>query len=466
MVRQSTSAKRPRAGRYRVAVNNPQTRPEQSTPATSGADPASMNTPQMRRILFSSFMGSAIEFYDFLLYALATSLVFNKVFFNNLSEGMDSVAGFATFAVGYLARPLGGYLFGRFGDTVGRKKMLVITMTLMGLATVGIGLLPDQNTIGVAAPLLLLLLRVVQGIGLGGEIGGAVLVAVEHAPGSRRGFAASFANLGGPAGSFLAATVLGVFSANLSPEAFLSWGWRVPFLLSVVLVAIGMMVRLQVSETPLFRELEAKADRKRRPARDIFVKHWRPLVIGIAAGLGGFATQGFLSVWAVQHAAAVGVAKPDILTIKAWAPLGMFFVMAFSAWISDKVGRRTVMLTACVVGVIGAFPLLFSLDSGTVAGAAVAIIAGQATLQGSLFGPYTAFLSELFPTEVRYTGTSLAYQSASTIGAGFSPLIAAALLTRFDTVVPIATVYVLAFCITAFAVWRAKEGRTVNLAEV
>ncbi|GAB2481407.1 hypothetical protein GCM10027030_14310 [Luteococcus sediminum] len=163
----------------------------------------------MRRILFSSFMGSAIEMYDFLLYALATSLVFDKVFFNNLSPGMATVAGFATFAVGYLARPFGGWLFGQFGDTLGRKKMLVVTMMLMGLASVGIGLLPDQNSIGIAAPVLLLILRVLQGIGLGGEIGGAVLVAVEHAPGARRGFAASFANLGGPAGSFLAAFAMG-----------------------------------------------------------------------------------------------------------------------------------------------------------------------------------------------------------------------------------------------------------------
>lgn len=422
-----------------------------------------MNTPQMRRILFSSFMGSAIEFYDFLLYALATSLVFNKVFFANLSDSMASVVGFATFAAGYLARPIGGWLFGQFGDTVGRKKMLVVTMMLMGLASVGIGLLPDQRTIGVGAPLLLLLLRIVQGIGLGGEIGGAVLVAVEHAPGNRRGFAASFANLGGPAGSFLAAFVMGLFSKGLSPQAFLAWGWRVPFLLSIVLLAVGMLVRLSVSETPLFQELQEKAEAKRTPAAEVFSRHWRGLLIGVLAGFGGFATQGIFSVWAVQRATALKVPQASILDVKAWAPLGMFLVMAFAAWISDRVGRRAVMLATVVAGLALTFPLLGALDSGTVWGTALAIIAGQAIMQGALFGPYTAFLAELFPTSVRYTGTSLAYQTASSIAAGFTPLLAASLMRQYHSVIPIGIAYVVALLITAGAVFVAREGRKVDL---
>ncbi|GAB3708826.1 MFS transporter [Mariniluteicoccus flavus] len=429
---------------------------------TTTATP-SMNTPQMRRILLSSFLGSAIEFYDFLLYALATSLVFNKVFFNNLSDGMASVAGFATFATGYLARPLGGWLFGQFGDTVGRKKMLVVTMMMMGLASVGIGLLPDQRTIGVLAPVLLLLLRIVQGIGLGGEIGGAVLVAVEHAPGHRRGFAASFANLGGPAGSFLAAFVMGVFSRSMSQQDFLAWGWRIPFLLSVVLLGVGMLVRLKVSETPLFEELQAKSEAKRTPAADVFTRHWKALVIGVLAGIAGFATQGFLSVWAVQRATALKVPQAAILDIKAWAPLGMFVVMAFAAWFSDIVGRRTVMIATCVIGAVLTFPLLSALDTGTIWGTATAIIIGQAIMQGALFGPYTAFLSELFPTSVRYTGTSLAYQTASTLGAGFTPLLAAELMRRYHSMTPIAVAYVAAFVITAIAVLIAREGRKVDL---
>ncbi|OYO14173.1 MFS transporter [Enemella evansiae] len=422
-----------------------------------------MNTPQMRRILFSSFMGSTIEMYDFLLYALATSLVFNKVFFANMSDGLAAVAGFATFAVGYLARPIGGWLFGQFGDTLGRKKMLVITMLMMGLASMAIGLLPDQRTIGVAAPLLLLLLRVIQGIGLGGEIGGAVLVAVEHAPGHRRGFAASFANLGGPAGSFLAAFVLGLFSKILSPQDFLAWGWRIPFLFSVVLLAIGMMIRLQVAETPLFTELQQRTEARRTPAADVFTKHWKALVIGVLAGIAGFATQGFMSVWAVQRATTLKVPQAAILDIKAWAPLGMFVVMAFTAWLSDHVGRRAVMLTTCVIGAVLCFPLLNALDTGTIWGTALAIIAGQAIMQGALFGPYTAFLSELFPTEVRYTGTSLAYQTASTLGAGFTPLIAAELMRRYDAMLPIQLAYLAAFAITAVAVLIAREGRKVDL---
>ncbi|GAB2481415.1 hypothetical protein GCM10027030_14320 [Luteococcus sediminum] len=227
-----------------------------------------------------------------------------------------------------------------------------------------------------------------------------------------------------------------------------------------------MVVRVQVAETPLFQDLQDRAESRRSPATEVFTRHGRVLSLGILAGIAGFATQGILSVWAVQHARQLRVPQPAILDIKAWAPLGMFIVMALAAWISDRVGRRAVMLTACAVGAVLSFPLLLALDTGTIWGTAVAIIVGQALVQGALFGPYTAFLSELFPTEVRYTGTSLAYQSASTLGAGFTPLLAAELMRRSGSVIPIAVVYLAAFVITATAVLVAREGRGREFSEI
>src|SRR5690606_15887392 len=219
----------------------------------------SLNSPQMRRILASSFIGSAIEFYDFILYATAASLVFNKVFFVGLTPGVAIFASFATLAVGYLARPLGGIIFGHFGDKIGRKGVLITSMAMMGGASTLIGLLPPTAQIGMLAPVALITLRIVQGLAVGGEWGGAMLMALEHAPKERRGFAASFANMGGPAGAVMA--TLAVSAVSIMPnEQFLAWGWRIPFLISIALVGIGLIIRLKVTESPLFLALENKAE--------------------------------------------------------------------------------------------------------------------------------------------------------------------------------------------------------------
>lgn len=386
----------------------------------------SLNTTDMRRILASSFIGSAIEYYDFILYATAASIVFNTVFFANLGPAFGLFASFATLAVGYLARPLGGIVFGHYGDRIGRKKMLVLSMLMMGVATTLIGLLPTTAQIGVIAPIVLILLRIVQGVSVGGEWGGAALMALEHAPQQRRGFATSFANAGGPAGAVLATLVVSLFSA-VTGDQFLEWGWRVPFLLSAVLIAVGLVIRLKVSESPMFVKLAEAGEKKRMPLVDVLRSHPRAVVIALVAAMSFYCCQGILTVWGVSVAVADGVDRSGVLNVKAVGALVTLAVTFYAARLSDKVGRRPVLIGAGIAGIVLAYPLLVLLDSGTLWGFAIAIVIGNGVVQGFLFGPIGAYIAEQFPTRMRYTGASLAYQGASTLGAGFTPMIVTAL---------------------------------------
>ncbi|WP_427005233.1 MFS transporter [Pseudarthrobacter sp. H2] len=401
---------------------------EPSTLTQQEATPAgSMNTKDMRRILASSFIGSAIEYYDFILYATAASIVFNKVFFANLEPGVAIFASFATLAVGYLSRPLGGIIFGHFGDTIGRKRMLVLSMLLMGGATTAIGVLPTTAQIGVAAPVALIVMRLIQGFAVGGEWGGAALMAMEHAPQKRRGFAASFANAGGPAGAILATLTVSAVTA-ISGKDFLVWGWRVPFLLSLVLIAVGMIIRLKVSETPMFKKLEEPGAKKRIPLVEVFRHHSRAVVIALVATMSFYCCQGILTVWGVSIAVENGVDQASVLNIKALGAVATLIVTVYSARLSDKLGRRPILIGAGIAGIVLAYPLLWCLNNGTVWGFATAILVGQGIIQGLLFGPIGAYIAEQFPTDMRYTGASLSYQGASVLGAGFTPMIAAALM--------------------------------------
>jgi MFS family permease len=288
------------------------------TQLTAAAATGSLNTKDMRRILGSSFIGSAIEYYDFMLYATAASLVFDKVFFANLGPGFALFASFATLAVGYIARPLGGVVFGHFGDIVGRKKMLVLSMLIMGFGTVAIGFLPTTAQAGIVAPLTLVVLRLIQGVAVGGEWGGAALMAVEHAPAARRGFAAAFANAGGPAGAVLGTLALSLFAA-LSGKDFLVWGWRVPFLLSALLIAVGLVIRLKVSETPAFQRLEAAGAQRKVPLLDVLRHNKKSVLLGLAATTAFYVCQAMTTVWGVSVAVESGADKNGVLNIKAGA---------------------------------------------------------------------------------------------------------------------------------------------------
>ncbi|MFK0004154.1 MFS transporter [Paenarthrobacter sp. NPDC090522] len=424
---------------------------------------SSMNSKDMRRILASSFIGSAIEYYDFVLYATAASLVFNKVFFANLGPGFDLFASFVTLAVGYIARPLGGLIFGHFGDRLGRKQMLVLSMLIMGLGTTAIGLLPTTAQIGMAAPLALVILRLVQGVAVGGEWGGAALMAIEHAPKEHRGFAAAFANAGGPAGAILGTLALSLFAA-VSGTDFLVWGWRVPFLLSALLIVVGLVIRLKVAETPAFQRLEAAGEKRRVPLLDVLKNNPRAVVLGLLATTSFYVCQSMTTVWGVSVAVDSGADKNGVLNIKAFAALLTLVICFYSARLSDRVGRRRVLIGASLLGAVLVYPILMLLTNGELWGFAVAIILGNGLVQGFLYGPIAAYVAEQFPTRNRYTGASLAYQGASMIGAGFTPMIVAGLsLAAGGGIWLIAVFWIVAMLASAIAVKATPEGTRRDL---
>ncbi|MFW0794234.1 MFS transporter [Gordonia sp. CPCC 205515] len=387
----------------------------------------SLNTGEMRRILASSFVGSAIEFYDFMLYATASSIVFPKLYFADLGPGLAVVAAFATLAAGYFARPIGGVLFGHFGDRYGRKKALVVSMVVMGGVTVAIGLMPTTAQIGIIAPILLLVLRLVQGVAVGGEWGGAALMAVEHAPKNRRGFAAAFANAGGPAGAVLATLVLSLMTVLTGP-AFTTWGWRIPFLLSALLIIVGLMIRLKVSETPAFQALQAASHERRLPVVDVLRHHKGAVVAALMVTISVYTTQAIVTVWGVSVAVAAGEDKTAVLNWKAAAAILTVIVTFASARVSDRVGQRRALTFGCLVTAASAFPLVFLVGSGELGQYAVAIMLGNGVAQGLIYGPIAAYVASLFPADVRYTGASIGYQGASALGAGLTPVIASALV--------------------------------------
>ncbi|MBD7995046.1 MHS family MFS transporter [Arthrobacter sp. Sa2CUA1] len=385
---------------------------------------------EMRRILLSSFLGTAVEYYDFILYATAAGIVFNQVFFAGMDPQVAIFVSFGTLAVGYVARPLGGVIFGHLGDRVGRKTILVTTVLMMGIASTLIGLLPTSEQVGVWAPILLVTLRLFQGIAVGGEWGGAMLLAFENAKKESRGFASAFAYMGAPAGTILGTLMLSAMS-TLPPEQFLSWGWRVPFLLSAVLMGLAIFIRMKVSESRIFSELSAKAEEKKRrvPAAELFREHPKALLIAIGAGLSGQMAQGLMGAWAISYAVQQAVlAQTEVLNIKALGGVSTILVIIVASKLSDRMGRRRVLIWGNIGAMILAFPVMALLDMGSTVAFMLAIFLGLSLVQGFTSGPYGAFAGELFPTSVRYSGASIGYQLAATLGAGFTPMIATALV--------------------------------------
>lgn len=374
---------------------------------------------QLRRAVTSSFLGSVVEYYDFLLYATASAVVFSKVFFSTLDPLNATLASFGTFATGYLARPLGGVLFGHFGDRIGRKRMLVITMILMGVASTLIGLLPTYAAIGVLAPIALVVLRVLQGIAVGGEWGGAVLMSAEHAT-TRRGLWASFTSAGAPFGMVLSTGALTLTAAMLSEAAFLSWGWRIPFLLSVVLLGIGLFVRLRVEETPVFEAEKSSATRV--PLLDVLRNHPKALLLGAGVGLSAFVAQGTLTTYLIAYGVRTGFTRQTVLNgLTLSSALAVIGIIGWAA-LSDRVGRRPVVLAGAVLMAAFGFVLFPMVNTGNAALLTIALVLGQAVLHPMMFGPLAALYTELFATRSRYTGASLGYQIAG-LGAGLGPLL-------------------------------------------
>ena len=384
------------------------------------------------RVALASFVGTAIEGYDFFIYGIAAALVFGQLFFPpNEDPLIGTLAAFATFAVGFVARPVGGVVFGHFGDKVGRKPMLVITILTMGLATFLIGLLPTYAQIGIWAPILLVALRLIQGFSVGGEWGGAALMTVEHAPEGSRGYYGSWTTAAAAAGVMLATGVFAAFS-GLSDEQFLAWGWRVPFLLSIFLVGVGVFIRFKILETPTFARLKEAGVQARMPIVEALREH--PKSVLLTAGMNvGFSTFVYvLFTFMLTYATGqLGVERNVVLIGTVIGGLVQIAsVLAFSA-LTDRIGRRPVMLAGAAFLALYAFPLFWLVDTGNVA---VIVLAMSIGFFGSaaIFGPMAAFFSETFSTRVRYTGASLGYQTGAVLGGGLSPFIATALLVWSD----------------------------------
>nr|WP_253854814.1 MFS transporter [Prauserella alba] len=415
-------------------------------------------------------IGTTVEWYDFFLYGSAAALVFNKLFFPDYDPLVGVMLAFATYAIGFVARPLGGLVFGHFGDKLGRKKLLVLSLLLMGAATFLMGLLPTYASIGVAAPLLLIFLRLVQGFAVGGEWGGAVLIVSEHGDAKRRGFWASWPQAGVPAGNLLATAVLAVLATVQSDAAFEAWGWRIPFLLSGVLVAIGLWIRLAVEESPVFVEAVKKAGDnpapEKAPILTVLRHSWREVLIAMGARFGENASYYVITAFVLTYLT-THLELPKSLGLNA-VLIGSavhFAVIPFWGWLSDIVGRRIVYLFGAIGMGVWAFAFFALLDTASALGTIVAVTVGL-VLHGAMYSPQAAFFSELFGTKVRYSGASIGYQLASIAAGGLAPLIATALLSSTGASVAI-SLYVAATCaITIVAVYLAKETRGRSLADV
>ena len=370
----------------------------------------------MKKIAFASFVGTAIEFYDFYIYGTAAALVFGPVFFPEFSPAAGTLASLATFGVAFLARPLGGVIFGHYGDRVGRKAMLIFSLLVMGLATFFVGLLPGYATIGVAAPLLLVTLRFLKGIGLGGEWGGAVLMAAEHAPPGKRAFYSGFAQMGPPVGFLLSSGAFLLFAYTLSEEQFASWGWRVPFLFSIVLVAIGLFVRASVAETPVFKEVMETQTEARVPIVDVLRTY--PKTVGLASLAGSVMFTFFfvITVFSLSYGVTqLGLSRSTMLYCIMVSIVCMSVGIMLFATLSDRLGRRNLALFSAGFLGLWAFPMFWLVDTGNPVlislSFSIALFAWAA-----MYGPMGAFFSELFGTRVRYSGASLSYALAGVLG--------------------------------------------------
>src|SRR5215217_7896377 len=381
----------------------------------------------IRHVAIASFVGTALEWYDYFLYGTAAALIFGELFFPEADPLMGTLLAFATFGVGFGTRPIGGLVFGHFGDKIGRKGMLVITLMIMGLATFAIGLMPTYDAIGVWAPILLVALRLLQGFGVGGEWGGAVLMAVEHAPTGRRGFYGSWPQMGVPAGLVLSTVVFAAFE-QLPEEQFMAWGWRVPFLLSIVLVAVGLYIRLRLMESPAFREVEETHTEAPMPILDVLRTYPKNVILAMGARVGDNMLFYIFTVFVLTYVVEE-LGLPESLTLVAFP----YF------WLMNT--KVTILVWLAIV---------------------LSLVIGH----GAMYAPQASFLSELFGTRVRYSGASIGYQLAPIVGGGIAPFIAVALLGSTGSYWPIAVYMIGMASITVISVYLASETSFADISDV
>ena len=391
--------------------------------------PSSPTARETRRVAAATLIGTSIEWFDFFVYGAAAALVFNKLFFPTANPLTGTLLALSTFGVGFVARPFGGVIFAHFGDRIGRKSMLVLSVVMMGGGTFLVGLLPTYATIGVLAPILLVLLRIVQGIGLGGEWGAAAVMAVEYAPPKRRGFFGSFPQTGVPAGMLTANLSLLIMSAVMSDEAFLAWGWRVPFLASIVLVAVGIVIRLRVAESPVFEHAKSAGKIERQPV--LAVLRRQPLNVLRAAGLRFAENSTFYihTTFVLTYGTVVlGMARSDLLlAVIVSSALGLASIPLYG-WAADRFGRRPVVLWGSLVLLLMSWPYFWALDTRSLGWIILATVIAVNIGNSAVYAPQPAWFSELFEPEVRYSGASIGAQGASVFAGGLAPVIATALL--------------------------------------
>ena len=433
----------------------------------TAAVPSDTERRELRRVAFATVIGTTIEWYDFFLYANAAGLVFGALFFEPAGPAAATLLSFATVGISFLFRPLGAFLAGHYGDKIGRKAMLVVTLILMGVATTLIGVLPTYAQIGIAAPILLVLLRVLQGLSTGGEWGGAVLMAVEHAPAGRRGRMGAFPQMGVPLGMLLASGVLALMTGVISPgDAFVEWGWRIPFLLSFVLVIVGMVVRRKVEESPVFTELAVKRERSRMPIVELFRRHWLLVILAALTFAGNNAagymtTGGFLQNYAttpIAEGGHVGMDRtPVLLAVAGSAAVWLLFTW-LGASLSDRIGRRNTYIAGWIVFLVTVWFLFPLVETGS----AWLFFVGIALFtigNGFTYGPQAAYFTELFPASIRYSGVSIAYAIGAILGGAFAPLISAWLVQATGTSRAVAW-YMAGIMTLAFAATLLLRDRT------
>ncbi len=422
------------------------------------------------KIALTASAGAAIEWYDFFIYGTAAALVFPKLFFRpDLPPFVAQIAAFSTFTVGFVARPIGGVLFGHLGDVAGRKRALAVALLVMGIATTCIGLLPDYSAIGFGAPLLLVALRFVQGLAIGGQWGGAALMAIESAPPGTRGFYSSFVQVGVPIGVVLANVVFLVVSSLTSPEQFQAWGWRLPFLFSIALVGIGIFVHVSLEEPEEFERATPRADAANTPSQSLpFVRllkgHGTDVLLAGGAALANNTCFYIAITYAVAYGTAtVGVSQQTMLGAVMIGSVVMVPALIACGRLSDTFGRRGIFMVGAALAGMWAFALFPLIEHGSMTSIATAITV-ELILLSLIYGPQAALFAEIFPVEVRYSGTSVGYQIGAVFGGGFAPIIATALFQRFQSSFPIA-VYIAAMCaatLVSIGILAARASRAVR----
>jgi metabolite-proton symporter len=424
-----------------------------------------MAMTQIQKVGLASGVGTTVEWYDFFIYGTAAGLVFNKIFFPDFDPLVGTLLSFATFSAAFIARPLGGVIFGHFGDRIGRKSMLIITLTLMGVTTLAIGLLPSYQTIGLAAPLLLVTLRFVQGLALGGEIGGAILMTVEHAPSNKRGYYGSWVQMGVPAGLMLGNAVF-LLMAGLSSEAFLEWGWRVPFLIGGVFVVIGLVVRLKVVESPVFAEVKKQDEVEKMPIGVVLRHYPKQLLLTcgsyFAIGVTFYGATVFGLSYGVQT---VGFSRNEMLSIVLISMGVTFVALPLFGKLSDALGRKPVFLGGVIAMLAFTFPWFWLVNSGSYTLALLGFVIFCLAFSAS-YGPLAAFYAEAFETKIRYSGISFGYTIGTLAASAPTPIVAAYVMAETGSYEGVALFMVAMCLISVICVIAMKETHGLELSEL